>query len=111
AESQMLPFSLTDFEDKKNDVINGLAVSVSSQGKLLLVGVRPASMIDQLTEREREVVHWITQGLTYKEVARKIGLAPSTVSNHLYRVYHKLGISSKTELVQLKSEFAGNLSE
>ncbi|MCG8668667.1 MAG: hypothetical protein MI867_04575, partial [Pseudomonadales bacterium] len=47
AESQMLPFSLTDFEDKKNDVINGLAVSVSSQGKLLLVGVRPASMIDQ----------------------------------------------------------------
>lgn len=104
AEIQSVPFSFDLFIDKDADVINGLAVSLTPQGDLYLVGVRPASLIDQLTEREKEVVNWITQGLTYKEVARKIGLAPSTVSNHLYRVYHKLGISSKTELVQMKGE-------
>lgn len=107
--AQCLPFWHSDFIEssatRTKEVINGLSVVVENHQKLFLVGIRPASVIDQLTDREREVVTWITQGLTYKEVARKIGLAPSTVSNHLYRVYNKLGISSKTELANLKHQF------
>jgi DNA-binding CsgD family transcriptional regulator len=40
----------------------------------------------------------VSQGLSFKQAARKIGVAPSTVANHLYRVYRKLGVQSRTEL-------------
>jgi DNA-binding NarL/FixJ family response regulator len=46
-------------------------------------------------------VQAVSQGLSFKEAARKIGVAPSTVANHLYRVYRKLGVYSRTELAAL----------
>ncbi len=65
------------------------------------MSIRQSNPVDNLTEREKEIVQWITKGLSFKEVAKKLTVAPSTVSNHLYRVYHKLGISSRTELAKL----------
>jgi DNA-binding CsgD family transcriptional regulator len=79
----------------------GLSVKVESLGDLILVQFRQMSPLDRLTDREREIVHWITRGLSFKEVGRQLQLAPSTVANHLYRIYHKLEVSSRTELAQL----------
>ena len=72
-------------------------------GELIIVSLRPLGPIDQLSNREKQIVELICKGLSFKEVAKKLGLAPSTVSNHLYRVYDKLAISSRTELAQLVS--------
>lgn len=52
-----------------------------------------------LTKREKEVVELVIDGLSNREVAQKLGLTEHTVSNYLFRVYEKLGISSRVELV------------
>lgn len=52
-----------------------------------------------LTKREEDVVGLVVVGQTNREVADKLGLAEHTVSNYLFRIYEKLGISSRVELV------------
>ena len=52
-----------------------------------------------LTKREEDVVRQVAEGLSNRDVAQKLGLAEHTVSNYLFRIYDKLGISSRVELV------------
>ena len=52
-----------------------------------------------LTKRESDVVHLVVDGLSNREVGNKLGLTEHTVSNYLFRIYEKLGISSRVELV------------
>lgn len=52
-----------------------------------------------ITGREREIMDELAGGHTYKEIARKLGISPATVKNHLYRIYEKLGVRSRTEAV------------
>lgn len=51
-----------------------------------------------LSEREREVVELILSGRSNKEVGRLLGLSPSTISNHLQRIYAKLGVHDREGL-------------
>ena len=48
-----------------------------------------------LTARESEVLGLLTQGLPNKSVAKRLGISPKTVSNHLERVYAKLGVTNR----------------
>lgn len=52
-----------------------------------------------LAKRENEVANLVAEGLTNREVAQKLGLSEHTISNYLFRIYEKLGISSRVELV------------
>ena len=52
-----------------------------------------------LTKREDDVVKLVADGLSNRNVAQKLGLTEHTVSNYLFRIYEKLGISSRVELV------------
>ncbi len=52
-----------------------------------------------LAKRETQVVNLLAEGLPNKEIANKLGISEHTVSNYLFRVYNKLGISSRVELV------------
>ncbi|WP_281559641.1 helix-turn-helix transcriptional regulator [Thalassomonas sp. RHCl1] len=100
-----LPFILPKLSSNESKTIEvgQLAVSLKPMGELIIVSLRPLGPLDQLSKREQEIVEFICKGLSFKEVAKSLSLAPSTVSNHLYRVYDKLGISSRTELAQLVS--------
>lgn len=60
---------------------------VNSQGRVLL------------TKRQIDVVKLVVDGYTNREVAQNLGLTEHTVSNYLFRIYEKLGISSRVELV------------
>ena len=84
-----------------NEDLNGIKISIAPLGELLQITVRKVHPLDQLSAREQQIVHWIIQGLTFKEVARELGIAPSTISNHLYRIYRKLEITSRSELARL----------
>lgn len=75
-----------------------LCVRCEALGDLFMLQIWKAGPLDRLTPRERQIVMAVSQGLSFKQAARKIGVAPSTVANHLYRVYRKLGVSSRTEL-------------
>jgi len=51
-----------------------------------------------LTRREQEVVHLVEDGLTNRQIALKLGLSEHTVRNNLFRIFDKLGVSTRVEL-------------
>jgi len=52
-----------------------------------------------LAQREDEVANLVAEGMTNREIGQKLGVAEHTVSNYLFRIYEKLGLSSRVELV------------
>jgi DNA-binding NarL/FixJ family response regulator len=58
-----------------------------------------ANGLDLLSKREMEVVHSLAEGLTNREIAERLGLSQHTIKNYLFRVFDKLGVSSRVELL------------
>jgi two-component system nitrate/nitrite response regulator NarL len=52
-----------------------------------------------LTQREQAVVHLVADGLSNREIATHLNLSQHTVKNYLFRVFDKIGVSSRVELV------------
>jgi DNA-binding NarL/FixJ family response regulator len=59
----------------------------------------PADLRSALTERESEVVAFVAEGLTNKEVARRLSVSHETVKKHLKKVFVKLGVRHRTEVI------------
>ena len=57
------------------------------------------SMIDPLTEREREVLRLLSEGISNKEIASRMVVAPSTIKQHLKSIYSKLDVHNRTQAV------------
>jgi DNA-binding CsgD family transcriptional regulator len=52
-----------------------------------------------LTPREREVLHWIVQGRTNKEIAKLLGVTHSTVQTYAKNIMRVYGVNSRVLLV------------
>jgi DNA-binding NarL/FixJ family response regulator len=52
-----------------------------------------------LTKREQELVPLVANGFTNREISTQLGVSEHTIKNHLFRIYEKLGISSRVELI------------
>lgn len=48
-----------------------------------------------LTEREAEVLGWLTRGLTTKEIGQRLGITPKTADHHIQHVYGKIGVRTR----------------
>jgi two-component system nitrate/nitrite response regulator NarL len=54
---------------------------------------------NRMTKRETDVVRLAVEGLSNREIARELKLTEHTVKNYLFRVFDKLGVSNRVELV------------
>jgi DNA-binding NarL/FixJ family response regulator len=55
--------------------------------------------IKLLQKREEEVAGLVAEGLTNRDIARKLKLSEHTIKNYLFRIFDKLGVSSRAELI------------
>lgn len=58
-----------------------------------------SDMQETLTDREHEIVKWVIQGMTNKEIATRLGISDKTVKTHLSNIFNKLKISRRLQLV------------
>ncbi|MGW8250289.1 MAG: LuxR C-terminal-related transcriptional regulator, partial [Anaerolineales bacterium] len=73
------------------------AFSSTSQGSPL--SAQQGGLIEPLTEREMEILHLMALGMTNKEIARELIIAPGTVKAHTSSIYSKLEAANRTEAV------------
>lgn len=57
-----------------------------------------------LTKKETDIAHLIAKGLSDKEIAEKAAISPSTVAVHNKKIFKKLGVHSRAELIRLSEQ-------
>jgi DNA-binding NarL/FixJ family response regulator len=57
--------------------------------------------IFQLSEREKEILQLLSQGLEYKEIGLKIFISPNTVKKHCISIYQKLHVNSRSQALRI----------
>jgi DNA-binding NarL/FixJ family response regulator len=86
-----------------HDVMEGGSPMTSSVArKVVQAFQRPpgaAPEVEQLSVRERQVLHLLAQGQFYKEIADSLGIANNTVHSYIRRIYEKLHVRSRMEAV------------
>lgn len=100
----MLPPALLDTvvtNSSSRALFSRIAVHASAVNDLLLLHLREITPCDSLSQREWDVATAFGRGLSYKEIARHLGVSPSTVRNHLTTIYQKVGVSNKAELAHI----------
>jgi DNA-binding NarL/FixJ family response regulator len=53
---------------------------------------------DELTPQELQIAQMAAEGLTNREIGERLYLSHRTIGSHLYRIFPKLGVSSRSEL-------------
>jgi ATP/maltotriose-dependent transcriptional regulator MalT len=78
--------------------LSRVAVHVSPVNDLHLLHAREIGLSDSLSQREWDVAKAFGDGMSHKEIGRKLRIAPGTVRNHIRAIYQKLGVDNKAGL-------------
>jgi two-component system, NarL family, response regulator LiaR len=76
-----------------------ITLSQGAAQALAQTSTQPSSAWLGLTDREREVLILMVEGLNNTQIAGKLTLSPSTIKSHVSNILSKLGVASRTEAV------------
>ena len=68
------------------------------------------NVLTVLTDRERQIMCLVSEGLSNKEIGRRLNIADGTIKQHLHHIYQKLEISNRTVLSALAISQNGSTS-
>jgi len=86
-----------DIADAIRTVHTGGSPLDPKAARTLLESRRSGRSVSELTDREREVLLLVREGLANKQIARRLGIAERTVKAHLTSVYQRLGVTDRTQ--------------
>jgi len=104
-------------------VHQGQVWASSAELRYLLEAFResePTQLVDSrgeaiLSKREQDVVRCVAEGLSNREIASRLKLTEHTVKNYLFRIFDKLGVSSRVEVVlyvfRLRKDLSVNIPD
>ncbi len=98
-QGQVLPFTVPP--PKVVTHVGNLCARCEVLGELNFIQLWPETPLDSLSAKDRSICEKIAQGLSFKEIARRLNLAPSTVSNRFYSALDKLKVENRTQLLRL----------
>ena len=70
-----------------------------------VMGMIVPAELSKLTERERECLEFLAQGIETREIARRLGVSLSTLHTHLKRAREKLGVANVESLISFAARF------
>jgi two-component system nitrate/nitrite response regulator NarL len=85
-------------------IINGHNVLPSAPSESIVSqeqGVSSENGLTALTERERQIMRLVSEGLSNKEIGRRLNITDGTIKVHLHNIFQKLEISNRTVLAAL----------
>lgn len=107
-------------KEESSDVIAGMLVNLWESGagpispsiayKILQMVQQQKNIVEsavadtnpfQLSEREKEILQLLSQGLDYKEIGSRIFISPNTVRKHTNNIYQKLHVNSKAQALRI----------
>ncbi len=95
----------------KEDIIRAIQAVASGEAifggdvasRLIAYATRPASRLEQfseLTDREKEVLHLMTEGCTNADISSKLQLSSKTVANYVSTILNKLQVPDRASAIQ-----------
>ncbi len=103
--------TIIDLSKEKTDYFNYYLISgilLISVGLIISIDVfkKPSiedetNPFDHLTIQEKNIVHLINEGKRNKEIANELSISLSTVKTHTNNIYKKLGVNSRSKLLNL----------
>ena len=77
------------------------------QNNQIIIAQKPAEALESffdLTDREKEILRLLVQGLMYKEIGYRLGISANTAKKHVINIYHKLHVNSRAQAMNLAYE-------
>lgn len=82
------------------DSIRFEGAAISNDIALQVISAFRRKSYENFSQRENEIIEYLCQGLTYKNIAEKLFVTPSTVNFHIQNIYLKLDVNSKSEALE-----------
>ena len=79
----------------------GMSLVVNALASAPVAPVINGQALENLSERECQAMEWLLRGLSNKEISARMGLSQHTVKNYIFRIFGKMGVSSRAELLFL----------
>lgn len=89
----------------------GESGAADGEGDNLAVASQLIATEHRLSKREIEVFDLVVKGYSRKAIARELSMAEETVKTHTGRIYQKLLVHSKQELIELAAQRAASLEQ
>jgi DNA-binding NarL/FixJ family response regulator len=90
--------SLTQEQDKPL-MKSGITDKQWNWSKMEQLSASSRKLLDQLTERERDVLKLMSSGLPNKDIAAKLFVSPGTVKTHTLNIYIKMDVNNRTSAI------------